>query len=166
MFFNKKIDTELKGISELLFLDVSNRIEDKELLTSKNLDYSIGSIKHIEKYLDSLKGTSALEEYFKDFALKGTSALEEHSENFVLRIGAYVGEVIKRFSTKDYHWYNFETVLKWQPQIKVYEDPVETQAVLYSKTFKQTLFPLVEVCKYLDNSSEHGLFTYVQSMTQ
>jgi len=99
MFFSKSklVKDDLKGIARLMYKDVSKDEWDQENLTKENLDFTVDSIRFIDLYSKKLM-TSDVE------------LLDKHFDNFVNRIGAYVGEVIKRNITQDFQWYEFDSV--------------------------------------------------------
>lgn len=152
MLFKKKkptIDVELNELSRMLFLETEDSFPNKEILFSIKNDYSINSLKSIENYLETLRGAKELEENYN---------------RIVLRVGAYVGEVIKINSKKDYHWYDFNTVSILQPSIKQWEEQIETVAALHSIETDETTFPINKVCKFIENGPEDSLFFYAQVM--
>jgi Ca2+/Na+ antiporter len=144
---------DLKGIAKLMYQDVSDDSWDKENLTKKNLDYTIGSIRYIDTYAQRLMNTE-----------KGIELLNKHYDHFVLRIGAYIGEVIKRNSKQDFDWYEFDSVYNYSknPDLKHNE---KKQSVLYSKQKDIVMFPLLVVSQHLEGKSLFpNLQTYVQEM--
>jgi hypothetical protein len=149
MFFKKKIETidvALNELSQDLFLNQEGMFPNKEFLHSIDNNYSLESLKFIDNYLDTIRGSKELEQNYI---------------HIVLRVGAYVGEVIKINSKKDYHWYDFKTASRLQPSIKKWKG-FETSAVLHSMETDDTTFPINKVCKYLNNGSEDSLFFYAQ----
>jgi hypothetical protein len=153
MFFKKKlptIDGELNELSQLLFLEKELPLPNQEILSSIVNNYSLNSLKNIENYLDSIRYL----EY-----------LEQDYNRIVLRVGAYVGEVIKMNSKKEYHWYDFKTAIKLQPTMKDWEEQIEVVAVLHSNRTEEATFPINKVCKYIENGSEDSLYFYAQVIT-
>ncbi len=71
----------------------------KENLTKRNLDFTIESTRYIDAYTKRLSTTQM-----------GRELLKNHFDNFVVRIGAYIGEVIKRNINQDYKWYEYDSV--------------------------------------------------------
>lgn len=150
MSFKKKIETidvALNELSQVLFLDPEGTFPNKEFLNSIDNNYSLASLKFIDNYLDTIRGSKELELNYN---------------RIVLRVGAYVGEVIKKNSKKDYHWYDFKTASILRPSIKDWKEQIETAAVLHSMETGETTFPINKVCKYIDNGSEDSLFFYAQ----
>lgn len=95
----KLIKNDLKGIAKLMYQDVSDDNWNQENLTKRNLDFTIESIRYIDAYTKRL-GTTQM----------GRELLKNHFDNFVVRIGAYIGEVIKRNIYQDYKWYEYDSV--------------------------------------------------------
>ncbi|MFS0881135.1 hypothetical protein [Metabacillus niabensis] len=152
MFLKKKIktiDTELNELSQLLFLDEKGSFPKQEVLLSIPNDYLIDSLKLIDHYLE---------------AIREANELEENYHSLVLRVGAYVGEVIKINSKKEYHWYDFKTAKKLQPSMKDWEEQIGTAAILYSAETDEMTFPINKVCKFIENGSEDSLFSYAKVM--
>lgn len=152
MFFKKKIktiDTELNELSQILFLEQEGSLPKQEILISIPNDYSIDSLKLIDHYLE---------------AIREANGLEENYNSLVLRIGAYVGEVIKINSKKDYHWYDFKTAKKLQPSIKDWGEQIGTAAILHSAETGKMTFPINKVCKFIENGFEDSLFSYAKVM--
>lgn len=152
MFFKKKIktiDTELNELSQLLFLDQEGSFPKQKVLISIPNDNSIDSLKLIDDYLESIREENELEEIYN---------------SLVLRLGAYVGEVIKSNSKKDYHWYDFKTAKKLQPSIKDWEEQIGTAAILHSAETGEMTFPINKVCKFIDNGSVDSLYSYAKIM--
>jgi hypothetical protein len=150
MFFRKKlptVDVELYELSKLLFLDNETPVPNVDFFNSFDADYSLDSLKYIEDYLNSLRDSKELE---------GNYNL------IVLRVGAYLGEVIRNNSNKDYHWYDFETGTKLQPIISDYGKSIATSAVLHSSKSGDTTFPINKVCKYIENGSDDSLVFFAQ----
>lgn len=152
MFFKKKIktiDTELNELSQLLFLDQEGSFPKQKVLISIPNDNSIDSLKLIDDYLESIREENELEEIYN---------------SLVLRLGAYVGEVIKSNSKKDYHWYDFKTAKKLQPSIKDWEEQIGTAAILHSTETGEMTFSINKVCKFIDNGSVDSLYSYAKIM--
>lgn len=149
MFFKKKIETidvALNELSQDLLLVPEGMFPNKEFLNSLDINYSLDSLKFIDNYLDTIRGSKELEQNYI---------------HIVLRVGAYVGEVIKINSNKDYHWYDFKTASRLQSSIKKWKG-FETSAILHSMGTDETTFPINKVCKYLNNGSEDSLYFYAQ----
>ncbi|WP_235824962.1 hypothetical protein [Bacillus salipaludis] len=139
----------LKGIAKLMYQDVSDDPWDKENLTKENLDFTIGSIRFIDMYSKRLMNTKIL---------------NEHKDNFVRRIGAYIGEVIKRKINQDFNWYEIDSVKEYSVNFAGL-DSRENQSVLYSQKRDIVISPLSEVFQFLEGHSPYtNLQTYVEEM--
>lgn len=139
----------LKDIAKLMYQDVSDDPWDKENLTKKNLDFTIESIRFIDMYLKRLMNTKLL---------------NEHMDNFVLRIGAYIGEVIKRKIDQDFNWYEMDSVKEYSANVDGL-DSRKKQSVLYSEKRDIVISPLLVVFQFLEGNSPYtNLQTYVEEM--
>jgi hypothetical protein len=153
-FLNKSklIKDDLKGISKLMFQDVSNDPWDQEYLTKRNLDYTIESVRFIDIYTKRLMNTES-----------GAELLDKYFDNFVTRLGAYIGEVIKNNSKQDFHWYESDSVYNYSPKPDGVLSKIKTQSVLYSKNRDSVIVPLDEVSQFLKGTSSYSNFlTYVE----
>jgi hypothetical protein len=145
---------DLKGISKLMYQDVSNDSWDKENLTIRNLDFTIESVRYIDMYIERLLNTEF-----------GTELLNKHFDNLVLRVGAYVGEVIKNNVKQDFHWYESDSVQNFSPNLNELHFVSKTQSVLYSKKRDKVILPLNVVSGLLkENCPYSNLLTYAEEM--
>lgn len=95
---------------------------------------------------DPTPGGEALDVSRFDFTMESLGAMDEHLERmrtrqlsdrdwnvFILRSGAYVGEVIRRFtpSPKQWHWLDYEDAATLQPFVASLGNRIETAAVLW-----------------------------------
>ncbi|MCM2534155.1 hypothetical protein NDK43_19575 [Neobacillus pocheonensis] len=139
----------LKGIAKLMYQDVSDDPWDKENLSKKNLDFTIESIRFIDMYSKRLINTNLF---------------KEHKDNFVRRIGAYIGEVIKRKINQDFNWYEMDSVKQYSDNVEGLESR-KKQSVLYSEKREIVISPLSVVFQFLEGSSPYtNLQTYVEEM--
>lgn len=153
-FFNKgRLKKEdLKGIAKLMYQDVSDDSWDKENLTNRNLDFTIESIRYIDMYTKRLMNT--------DF---GTDLLDKHFDNLVNRIGAYIGEVIKKNINQDFYWYESDSVRNYSSNQDAAFSDINIQSVLYSKKRDLVIFPLNVVSQFLKGNSKYKDFlSYVE----
>lgn len=141
----KTIDVELNELSQILVEDVEDPIFNN--LNRSLLDYSIESLQEIENYLEMIKKSDELENNYN---------------KVVLRVGAYVGEVVKRLAKKEYHWVDYDNAIKLNKEIKKYGKQISLVAVLYSKDNGQFLFPISKVSKFIENGSSDSLLHYTQ----
>ncbi|MCM3665894.1 hypothetical protein M3204_15875 [Mesobacillus subterraneus] len=143
----KLIKDDLKGIATLMYRDVSDDPWDKENLTKRNLDFSIESIRYIDRYTTRLMNTDM-----------GKGLLEEHFDVFVSRIGAYIGEVIKENTRQDFDWYEFESVATYTSKLDGVYKSIETESLLYSKDRDTVIFPMLPVSQFLQGNSTYPNF--------
>jgi hypothetical protein len=150
---NKLIKDDLAGIAKLMFQDVSKDPWDHENLSKRNLDFSIESVRYIDRYAKRLLAG----EYEDDL-------LKQHFDNMVNRLGAYIGEVIKRNIDHDLQWYEADSVYRYSKHLHKEEDEKETQTILYSKKMGIVINPLKEVSKFLKGNSPYPyLLSYVEN---
>jgi hypothetical protein len=141
---------ELKGVSQLIFEDVSKEEWDIKYLTSTNLDYTIDSLQLIDQYAKKLKGSDLLNQYF---------------DILVSRIGSYLGEVIKRNSKGDFHWYNLKVIENKFPSLKEYSKSMKQNEILYSEKLNIVVLPMYEASIFLKGTSKYkDLTTYAKTV--
>lgn len=153
MFFKSRlIKNDKKFNAKLLFKDVSPDQWDKDNLTKANLDFSIDSVRLVNEYAERLIHT----EY-------GQQLLHKHPDNFAERIGAYLGEVIKKHKMGQYEWFDFNSIKENTVHLNDHVISVEDESVLYSKKLDKVLCPIYEAKQYLDGKSSYkNLLTYVE----
>jgi hypothetical protein len=148
----KLIKDNLRGTATLMYLDVSDDPWDKENLTKRNLDFSIDSVRYIDRYTTRLMNTEL-----------GVKLLKEHFDIFVARIGAYIGEVIKENTRQDFYWYEFESVANYTSKLDEVYKSIETESLLYSKDRDTVIFPMLAVSQFLQGNSTYPNFlTFVE----
>ncbi|MEX6701612.1 hypothetical protein ABS315_18595 [Peribacillus frigoritolerans] len=143
----KLIKNDLKGIAKLMYQDVSVDTWDQENLTKRNLDFTIESIRYIDAYTKRLSTTQM-----------GRKLLKNHFDNFVVRIGAYIGEVIKRNINQDYKWYEYDSVYNFSSALDEVNRGIKTETVLYSKKRDRVIMPLTVVAQHLEGNPAHTDF--------
>lgn len=156
VYFRSKglVKDNLKGIAKLMYEDVSEEGWDQENLTKRNLDFTIESIQYIDLYTERLMKTE-----------KGTVLLNEALDNMVNRIGAYIGEVIKRTINQDFTWYEFNSVYKNSKSFACVAEATRPYTLLYSKKKDRAILPLSVVEQFLKGDSEYtSLQEYVEKM--
>lgn len=154
MFFKKPklIKNDLKYMAKLLFKDVSSDQWDQDNLTKDYLDFSIESVRRVNEYADRLIHTSF-----------GQQLLKEHPDNFSLRIGAYLGEVIKRHVDGQYVWYEFKSIQENTNHLNNEMMRVKDESVLYSSKLDKVICPIYEAIQYLNGKSKYKtLLNYVE----
>jgi len=142
-------------MAKLLYEDVSKDDWDKENLTKRNLDFTLESIKYIDLYINRLLNTEM-----------GTELLNKHFDNFVVRIGAYIGEVIRRNSKQNFYWYKFDSVYNFSSKLKGVDINNKHQhSLLYSKKKDRVILPMYVISQFLEgNSTYPNILIYVEEM--
>lgn len=147
----ENIDVELDELSQLLFQNEEDPTLENEFLIKSNLDFSFAILKSIDDYLEKVKNHA-------DF--------EENYLKIVLRTGAYVGQVIKKNSHKNFHWYDFKNSIKINQEIAQFDQSIATAALLIDRTNNEIIFPLAKVCKFIENGREDSLYFFAQVATE
>ncbi len=143
---NKLVKDDLKGCAKLMYKDVSKDAWDQENLTKENLDFTVDSIRFIDLYAKKLMTTDA-------------ELLNKHFDNFVDRIGAYVGEVIKRNIDQDFQWYEFDSVYNHSSHLHNISRNKKARTLLYSKNGDRVIMPLLVVAEFFEGDSTYPEFT-------
>ncbi|MGD6967371.1 hypothetical protein ACQCVP_13150 [Rossellomorea vietnamensis] len=133
---------DLKGIAALMYQDVSKNSWDRENLTKRNLDFSVESVRIIDKYAERLMRSQY-----------DTDLLNSYFDNFVSRLGAYIGEVIRRDINQDFYWYESDSVDRHSAHFEVQNT---TQTVLYSKKRDTVIDPLTILKQFLRGKSSYS----------
>ena len=143
----KYCDKDMVEISQLFFLEHDDPTFGREYLDTKSLDYSVASLKGVDRYLDLVRKRPEI-----------TSVWNK----VILRCGAYVGEVARRNCDKrELHWVDYENALLVDK--KSFEQMVKsvgTAVSLYSGP-AWFCFPLAKVDKYLENGAEDSVYSFV-----
>ncbi len=140
-------DDRLIAFSKLFFQPSDPPTLKQEWITAELFDYSIDSLKHIDRYL---------------LAIRDQQASQEEWSRTILRCGAYVGEVIRRSSQAgSYHWLNYEDAVKVNSDVSEFGKSIGTLFVLYHPP-KTIYFPLTRIEKFLAQGSENSVFDFAQ----
>lgn len=130
-----------QGMESLAYLFVNSI--DEPLISNSNLkpemlDYSIDSLDHINSFLDTIHKNL-------------NSIPPEKLTIIVLRVGAYIGEVIRKNGKKNnFKWISYKTTVSLWPEIeKIYGETISTVIVLSKDKPKLYNFPLGKVWKYI-----------------
>jgi hypothetical protein len=125
---------------------------------------------------DPTPGVDLLQPLQFDFTLKSLAAMDAHLEQmrtrklsdrdrfvFILRSGAYVGEIVRRFTPppKEWHWLGYKQAASIVAFVASLGMSAETSAVLWDGK-GGVLFPLAKVSKYLQNGAEDSVLFYAQ----
>lgn len=140
------VDTNqaLSELSQLFYEDQGTLGQDT--LNQNKLDFSLESLKEVNKYLEQVRSNKEIESSWN---------------RVVLRAGAYVGEVIRKNDVKaNWRWLDYESAKALEPEF--FESlgmSLSSAAVLYSKE-KGFTFPLAKVEKFLINGSEDDVYFF------
>ena len=150
MFGRKRIkncDVEMSDISQLFFDYEDEPTLGVEYLQSGNLDYSLESLSYVNEYLDKVRQHPSIRDEWN---------------SVVLRCGAYVGEVIRRNSTKrQFHWMEYKEAVKLDANFERLGLNMSTTAVLCGGG-EWFCFPLGKVGKYLESGSGEDVQYFAQ----
>lgn len=128
----------------MLWKGKKNPIYKLELLDSQKLDFSLESLRHLDEYLRAV---------YQDLPDEGNKI------SVALRCGAYLGEVIRKHSDKEFHWYDFEQASMLSNFMKEEEMSLGTSAVLVAD--KNTIcFPILKIIKYLENGPGDSTYMF------
>lgn len=155
--FSRKPELQDEALSGLgMMFAVPEAIADDptpgtELLDPSRLDFTIESLGFVDDYLEQMRKRN----------------LEEGSDEYyklVLRCGAYVGEVIRRNSTRTtYHWLDFKGGLQISKLIADFGESLGGAAMLWDSATGLT-FPLAKVQKFLDNGREDSVQFFAKAI--
>jgi hypothetical protein len=149
-FFRKSpkyIDHEFSDLSIMLCQDSESPTYRRQLLDPSRLDFSIGSLQHIDPYLDALHAEPPQH--------------EDDLMRVVLRCGAYVGEVIRRNSPNEMHWVAFKEAAKHSAFAKGLGHSPATTGILWRDP-ENMCFPLAKICKFIENGREDSVYSFAR----
>jgi hypothetical protein len=152
-FFKKKTeyaDQAFLELAEMLTKDRKRPTYKKELIDPSILDYSLGSLAHLENFLD---------------LVRNDKLSDEQTAVLVLRCGAYLGEVVRRQSQREFHWLRFDEAAKLSPQVNALGLSLGTSAVLFHLPDEFT-FPLSKVGKYIQNGEGESIRMFAAVLIQ
>ncbi|WP_318342360.1 hypothetical protein [Acinetobacter sp. 16] len=138
----------LSDLANMFYSEKNDPVYRFEALDPQKLDYSVESLKFIDKYLLDLKKNN-LDQISDDQRFKT-----------VLRTGAYVGETIrKNDKNTNWHWVDYETAKELNPELfNNLDHSIELAAVLTDG--EHFIFPLNKVVKFLKNGEEDSLYFF------
>ncbi len=143
-------DEEYSDFSLMLTQDEENPTFKHELLNPKKLDFSLESLRHIDEYL----------EYIHKNTPEGNDFLR-----LVLRCGAYVGEVMRKHSSKEIHWVSYEEAEKHSESIRKFGYTVASAGILWHGPESMS-FPLAKVCKFIENGNEDSVYSFAKVLLE
>lgn len=107
---------EFSDLSWMLTVDDENPTFRRYLLKKEKLDFSLESLREIDRYLDELH-------------------VEPPSGNdffrVALRCGAYVGEVMRKVAPNTFNWVSYEEAAKHSETVASFEMSLPTVSVLW-----------------------------------
>jgi len=143
------LDIQFQDLSLMLTQDTENPTYRLNNLEPEKLDFSLESLKHIDDYLESISDKPPEEnDYLR----------------VVLRVGAYVGEVMRK-QKANYHWVSHEEASKLSDLVAEWEPSIATAGILWAGKDSFS-FPLGKVCKYLENGREDSLYFFAKVLLE
>ena len=122
---------------------------DQRLIAAAHLDYSLASLTALEGYLDAIR-------------VRGWDQLtgDEKFSATVFRVGAYVGEVVRRRKPQEWCWVD-DSQLTRNPRLAEHigEPNIETALTLLNANGTAT-WPVSRVLKYLGQGSDESISQY------
>jgi hypothetical protein len=153
-FFRRKpvfCDIAFHELAQMLTQEQDKPTYRRELLPAARLDFSLESLKVIDGYLDIIRQDALPDEVMTPL---------------VLRVGAYVGEVIRRGSTaQEYHWLAYKEAARRVPLVREIGMCLPVAAVLWSSD-DEVCLPLGKVCKFLANGDEDSVYFFARVILQ
>ncbi len=139
----------LEQLAELLVQDqiVCEMYLYKEL-DSKSLNYSVESLHIVDTYLS---------------AVHKIPPEEDDLVRVILRVGAYVGEVIRRNASIDLNWLDFDEATQVSSLVSQLGKQASTLAVLWAEPNSIT-FPLGKVQKFIEAGAEEGTHFFAKTI--
>jgi hypothetical protein len=137
-----------------LIHDDKNPIYNQSDLKSEDLDYSVESLHLISTFLINSNRKNL------------TSLNEENLTRFIQRVGAYVGETVRRNDkNRTWYWLEYDDVVNQLPQIgEIYPRVSSRQFVLSGvKKNDSTIlfsFPMNNVIKNLANGDSDSVYNF------
>ncbi|AXY76596.1 hypothetical protein D3H65_22490 [Paraflavitalea soli] len=124
-------------------------IPSRHKLNVSSLDYSLDSLKEVDRYLEIIYKIGI-----------GNSGQEY--QNLVVWAGAYLGEVIRRNATAEYHWVQYEEYMRNKDANLKNLIPLmlTTHAFLVAIESDYMTMPLNKVARWLDEGTSNNLHYY------
>jgi len=140
-----KVDDRNMEAEVFKLFDPSQDTIDAQVIPTDKLDFSVGSLSHLETYLDHVRN-------------------QKHSGRplltMVLRSGGYVGEVIRRNASHGrWHWIKYDEATKLEPKVASLGKSIHSAVILWDSKHggERFVFPLGKVMKYLQNGAEDSV---------
>lgn len=122
----------------------------EERISRKELDYSLESLRALDRYLDLLH-------------THADKVSGQQETNVVLGAGSYLGEVIRRHSAAHYRWVNYGDYFPANPKLAaMVPRGVGTSAVLVADSGGMTM-PLNKIGRYIEEGSSNSTHFYAEA---
>jgi hypothetical protein len=139
-------DAAFQDLAHMLWQDDEAPTYKRELLDALALDFSVDSLAAIDRYLDAIR----------------LDKLEEGDLlRIVLRCGAYVGEVVRRHSSVELHWVDYDEAARESKLVRDIGRHIGTMGVLRGGP-DQMCFPLGKVSKFIENGREDSVLLFAK----
>jgi len=124
----------------------------RDKLNTRSLDYSSRSLHEVNKYLKRIYRTNI-----------DISSIEY--QNVVVWCGAYIGEVIRRNATMEFHWIHYEDHMKDKDQNLKNLIPytLGTHALLVSTNTGFVTMPIKKVAMFLEEGEANNVHFYAST---
>lgn len=128
-------------------LSVEFGLPFEDAIPRDQLDFSLESLRAVDSFLEVARSRQA-------------SASDQQMVNLTLAAGAYVGEVIRKNSSRAYRWLNYDQFFVDRPDlVGLFPKCLGTSAVLSYDPRGMTL-PLNKVSRFLDEGPENSVHYY------
>ena len=140
----------MRVLAQLVPVDKGRAIFGFEYLDRKKLNYSLDSLRHVDEFLGQIRQNNGIEEAWSDV---------------VARVGAYLGEVIRRNATNHaWYWIDYESAKSLDPKVcEALGAVIGTTAVLFSGN-REFAFPLMQVERRLRQACGDDLLSFAETM--
>ena len=138
------MDEAFVDLANMLSAEDENPVPQRESLDAERLDYSLASLRHVDEYLVRMHEAKP----------DGEDAMR-----VVLRVGAYVGEVVRRLRPGHFRWVTHQEAARHSKLLKGWEMSLATAGILWSNA-ETMAFPLAKVCKFIENGSEDSVYAF------
>ena len=117
-----------------------------ELLDPSLLDFSLDSLTILDRHVEALRD-------------RDPEAEGQNVGNFFMRCGCYLGEVIRRHSAKEYHWYDASVAAQFESTLS--RDSYGTSGVLWAAPTVYC-YPIQAVMDQFTASQAEGLRVFAE----
>ncbi len=145
------------ALEELAALFANGSNEGDEIISSERLDRS--------RLNYSLESLGAVDDYLAYLHENRPQRMAQQWDKSILRCGAYVGEVIRRNSSRSYNWVDFDLFVRDFPRSKQLLGSEKTLAccALLSVGGGQFTLPINKVIKFIHNGEEDSVWFYASA---